>query len=104
MNKTLEITTARGIPMTIVLLETGVASERTPGWSGITFGQPVLEFYDARYDFTQYGQFAGDYYASSLFARPAGSILMLETSIDDWTVDAGTLRTILAWAQAQASS
>lgn len=57
---------------------------------------PLIEFYDARYNHSKYGQFVSRYYASTLTGKCEWSSgrdsrktgLNLDCSISDWFVDA----------------
>jgi len=48
--------------------------------------EPLVEFYDARYPHTEFGQFVSRYYYSTLSEDP-GQGINLDGGIDDWFVD-----------------
>ena len=59
--------------------------------------QNLVSFYDTRYDHTQYGQFVGRYYASTLLGLDGWSSrgssirdrgLNLHGGVDDWFINA----------------
>ena len=55
----------------------------------------LIEFYDARYNFTPYGQFISRYYAATLKSRQGG--LNLHGGVPEWQVDAGNMEKVAAW-------
>lgn len=63
--------------------------------------KPLVEFYDARFEHTPYGQFVSRYYAETLLegyekGRTAGGIC-LEGSVPEWNVSGGALGRVLDW-------
>ena len=65
-------------------------------------GEPIIEFYDARYEITPYGQFVSRYYASTLMegyekGRTARG-LCLDGGVPDWNVSGDALGRVLEWA------
>ena len=74
---------SRGIPFTAVLQTDG--------------GEPIVNFYDARFPFTEYGQFTGgSYYASTLLEKSDGG-LILHGGVPDWRLDYQATAEMLAW-------
>ena len=69
-----------------------------------TEDDPLVEFYDARYDHTELGQFVSSYSASTLTGEGEWSFgsdsretgLNLEGSVSDWFVDADQVKLALA--------
>ena len=64
--------------------------------------EPLIEFYDARYEHTPYGQFVSRYYVSTLLegfksGRTSGGIC-LEGSVPAWNVSGDALGRVLDWA------
>lgn len=65
---------------------------------------PLVEFYDARYPHTPYGQFVSRYYLSTLAdrkndPRSQNAGLDLDGGIGDWTATATTTNNATEWAQ-----
>jgi hypothetical protein len=67
---------------------------------------PLVEFFDARYNHTQYGQFTGgSYFATTLLGLDGyggteiGQYkgLCLDGDIPQWYIDAGTCKLIATW-------
>lgn len=66
-------------------------------------GEPVIEFYDARHEHTQYGQFVSRYYMSTLLegyenGRTKTGIC-LQGNVPSWSVSGEALARILEWAK-----
>jgi hypothetical protein len=83
LKETLQIT-SHGIPFVAVLsLE----------------DEPTVAFYDARYDFTEYGQFTGgSYYVSTLNeGESARSGLNLHGGVPDWQINAAEMEIVMDW-------
>ncbi len=67
--------------------------------------KPLVEFYDRRYNHTEFGQFTGGrYYASTLLGEckfndtDIGKTgLCLDGGIPEWSIDADTCKIIVAW-------
>lgn len=57
--------------------------------------EPLVEFYDARYPHTEFGQFVSRYYYSTLSKDP-GRGINLDGGVDDWFVDAHQVDLALA--------
>jgi hypothetical protein len=66
------------------------------------FDSPLVEFYDARYDFdkdtdgTPIGQFVSRYYLSTLQANNRG--VQLDGNEREWAVDPQSLANVIRWA------
>lgn len=65
--------------------------------------QPLVEFYDARFEHTPYGQFVSRYYAETLLegyekGRTAGGIC-LEGGVPDWNLSGAALGRVLDWVK-----
>lgn len=50
------------------------------------FNEPLVEFYDARYNHTELGQFVGRYYAGALLAMKDDTGLCLHSEEPTWTI------------------
>lgn len=61
---------------------------------------PLVEFFDSRYDHTPLGQFVSRYYLSTLLARPHSG-LCLDTGSLLWVVSEETMLDILTWARSE---
>ena len=64
-------------------------------------GPPLLEFYDARYESTPFGQFVSRYFVTTLVnggARRAAEGLQLDGSSIDRCISSEALSRVLAWA------
>lgn len=59
--------------------------------------EPVVEFYDRRFPFTQHGQFVSRHYFSDLYQLPAVG-LNLDTGVDAWSVDDRSMDALINWA------
>jgi hypothetical protein len=60
---------------------------------------PVVSFYDRRYDFTEHGQFVSDYHPTTLIDRDISYGLNLYGRVENWSVDRGTMVTVLDWLE-----
>ena len=56
----------------------------------------LIEFYDARYQHTPYGQFISRYYAKTLKDHQGG--LSLQGDVPEWQIDAENMKKVVAWA------
>jgi len=76
---------SRGIPFTAVLQTDG--------------GEPIVNFYDARFPFTEYGQFTGgSYYVSTLNeGESARNGLCLHGGVPDWQINAAEMEVVMDW-------
>lgn len=64
--------------------------------------EPRVHFYDARYDFTEYGQFTGGgYYVSTLMERPKNAMfgLCLHGGVPEWNICAAEMRKVMRWLE-----
>jgi hypothetical protein len=61
-------------------------------------GKPLVEFYDARYPHTEFGQFVARYYVETILEGdgygPKDSGLSLDGGIPEWTVSASDMVTV----------
>lgn len=72
-------------------------------------GKPLVEFYDARYPHTAYGQFVSRYYLSTLTHHMHDEQyktrgLDLEGSIDAWTMTPECTAAAIQWAAAESQN
>ena len=63
--------------------------------------EPLVEFYDARYPFTAYGQFVSRYYMTTLLDRSEAYGLDLDGGIRDWKIDRNTMASVMNWLREQ---
>jgi hypothetical protein len=62
--------------------------------------EPLVEFYDARYPHTAYGQFVSRYYMSTLLeADWRGKALSLDGGIPEWTVSADDMTKVIDYLE-----
>lgn len=61
-----------------------------------TEDEPLVEFYDARYQHTEFGQFISRYNASTIIACRFNA-LRLDGGIPEWTVDREALGDVRDW-------
>jgi hypothetical protein len=65
---------------------------------------PLVEFYDARYEHTAYGQFVSHYYASTLLdsetLRQPGQGLNLAGGVPEWKISSKGMLRVLLWVRA----
>lgn len=62
--------------------------------------EPVVEYYDARYPHTQYGQFVTRYHLSTLIGRiDEPHDLGLYGGEKNWVLDAESLKKSVRWAE-----
>jgi hypothetical protein len=63
--------------------------------------KPLVEFYDARYPHTEFGQFVSRYYVETILGDdgdgPKNCGLNLDGGIPDWTVSAKDMDTVRGW-------
>ena len=63
--------------------------------------KPLVEFYDARYPHTEFGQFVSRYYVETILGDddygPKNSGLSLDGGIPEWTVPASDMNTVRYW-------
>lgn len=63
--------------------------------------EALIEFYDAEYAHTEYGQFVSRYYASTILTHDAVSDyacgLNLDGGIPKWSIDAEQIRVVVSW-------
>jgi hypothetical protein len=97
---TLQITTAKAVPMNVRMVRVGENYGRDNCLvheDSLKLG-PMVEFYDARYPHTEHGQFVSRYYAQTLFDyHKPDTGLMLDGGIPDWNVDPAAMQRVLDW-------
>jgi hypothetical protein len=61
-------------------------------------GKPLVEFYDARYPHTEFGQFVSRYFVETILGDdgygPKATGLSLDGGIPEWTVSASDMVTV----------
>lgn len=62
--------------------------------------EPLVEFYDARYPHTEFGQFVTRYYVSTILERERNG-LCLDGGIPEWSVSANDMDIVRAWLVSQ---
>lgn len=85
-----DVVTDRGVPFRVTF---GKREYRDGTYSPYQ----VVSFYDARYDFTEHGQFVSDYNPETLLERVSGYPLCLNGDYADWTIDASTMKLVTSW-------
>tara|TARA_Y100000310_G_scaffold120368_2_gene119118 strand:+ start:4587 stop:4904 length:318 start_codon:yes stop_codon:yes gene_type:complete len=61
---------------------------------------PLVEFYDAKYPHTEYGQFISRYYLGTLAGRPEGrGGLCLQGDVAEWQISETNVREAIAYAK-----
>jgi hypothetical protein len=91
--------TAKGVPMVVRIVFPG----ENYGLKGclVNEKEPMVEFYDARYDHNPWlpfvGQFISRYYVSTLLENDRGQGLCLDGGIPAWDVDAASLKVLKRW-------
>lgn len=63
-------------------------------------GEPLVEFYDTRYEHTDLGQFVACYYIKLLIRGEAG--LHLDRGVPEWTIHRPCMNRIRDWLRRQA--
>ena len=63
-------------------------------------GKPLVEFYDTRYEHTDFGQFVSRYLIATLLGGDGG--LNLDGCEPEWTIHRPCMNRILAWLRRQA--
>lgn len=61
--------------------------------------EPLVEFYDKRYPHSQYGQFIGSYYLSTMLDSTKG--FNLDGGVPDWNVREPEMNTVRQWLNEQ---
>jgi hypothetical protein len=70
-------------------------------------GKPMVEFYDAHYEHTDFGQFVSRYYADTLLEGmddAPGRGLCLDGGVPEWSVSGEALFRVQQWAKAAISA
>jgi hypothetical protein len=89
--RNLNVVTKNGIPFLVLDLKPGQV-----GAYPVARAERQVEFYDARFPHTRYGQFVSRYYADTLLTgRLRG--LNLNGGVPNWSIDADTWTTIEQW-------
>ena len=86
---------SNGIPFVVRLVCKGDNYGRDNGLTH-TEDKPLVEFYDARYPHTQFGQFISRYYAETLTRHYGPGSIDLGGS-PDWTIDAAGMQEVFTW-------
>ena len=60
---------------------------------------PLVEFYDARFEHTVYGQFVSRYYARTLLEREPGTGLNLDGGVAEWSISSAAYLRVLLWVR-----
>jgi hypothetical protein len=58
--------------------------------------EPLVEFYDARYPHTEFGQFVSRYHLSTILERDNAG-LCLDGGVPEWSVSANDMAAVRAW-------
>lgn len=92
-----DFTATNGLTFRVLYLPDGTS----PNFPHMTsHGEPIVEFYDLRYQHTPDGQFITRYYLSTLMVNwPPG--LDLDAGIEFWTVDALSMDRVMGWLLSQ---
>ena len=61
--------------------------------------EPLVEFYDCRYEHTQYGQFVTRYSLSTVLDHAEGYGLTLHGGVPDWRVSVEGMNRIIGWLE-----
>ena len=101
MKNTLTVTSAKnGLTFNVRIVNPG------DGYGLITDGvyaltnkseMALVEFYDARYPHTEFGQFVSRYWMDTLAEHTPGEGLNLDGGIPDWKVDGPAMDLVIAW-------
>lgn len=87
---------SNGIPFVVRLVCKGDNYGRENGLTH-TEDKPLVEFYDARYSHTQFGQFISRYYADTLTLQHGPNALDLYGGSPDWQIDAAGMQEVFTW-------
>jgi hypothetical protein len=95
----LQIVNEKGIPFNVRLIKKGDKYGRS---NRLTHDEeePLVEFYDARYintDFGQLGQFVSRYYLSTIMEHEEDCGLILEGGVADWVISAENVEQVKQW-------
>lgn len=61
--------------------------------------EPLVEFYDTRYEHTDYGQFVSRYYLRTILGHKGW--VDLNCGVSDWTVGEGCVSRIQSWLRSR---
>jgi hypothetical protein len=92
--KVATVTNAQGVEFNVVVVPPGAAYGLEDRLTNDK-GKPLVEFYDARYDFWEHGQFVSRYYAETLLPW-SGTGLNLDGGVPAWTLEAAPMREAMA--------
>ncbi len=59
--------------------------------------EPLVEFYDARYPHTEFGQFVSRYNMNTLINRDKNYGLDLDGGVPDWKIELSAMTEVLQW-------
>ena len=59
--------------------------------------EPLVEFYDSRFEDTEYGQFISRYNKNTLIDMPSSAGLILDGNVPEWTIDSNAINEITLW-------
>lgn len=57
--------------------------------------EPLVEFYDARYKHTPYGQFVSRYYLNTINNFPPGVSLALDGGVSEWVISSHGMKKVM---------
>jgi hypothetical protein len=90
--RSLNVITKNGIPFRVLDLQPG----QVGAYPAAKGPERIVEFYDARFPHTTYGQFVSRYYANTLLTGRLHG-LCLDGLVRNWSIDADTWSTIENW-------
>lgn len=98
-NKTFRVTAENGVPFVVRRVDAGdkYGLENCLTYPHKTDSPaPLIEFYDARYPHTEFGQFVSRYNQSTLMAKERGTGINLHGGVPQWQMDGKSLDAALA--------
>ena len=93
-DKIFKVTAENGVPFTVRRVDFG-DKYGLDNCKTHNEQEPLIEFYDARYPHTEWGQFVTRYYQTSLTSKEKGYGLNLDGGIDEWSMDEKSLNAAL---------
>ena len=95
--KILELPSATRTPFICRLVETG--DRFGLNYQLVNGDMPMIEFYDTRYEHTEYGQFVSRYFVETLQKSRTcwKQGLCLDGGVPEWSVDAERMKIVLDW-------
>ena len=91
---TLQLTSIAGTPLTAIHLPPGTYA----GYPAAVSDQPLVEFYDTRFNHTIFGQFTGGrYHRETLIKHPMNGGLALDGNVRAWTISPAEFAKVRAW-------